>query len=378
MTVFDLFGDYTIRIVAAGAALVGLISGLLGPFAVLRRQSLLGATLSHAALPGICIGFLIAGSRDLPSLMAGALATGVLAALSVIVIVRRSRLKSDAALGIVLSLFFAAGIVLLTYVAQTDNASQGGLNSFLFGQAAATLRGDLLVLGAVAMVAGVLVLLFWKEMKLVTFDPAFAASQGLPVAGIEAAMTTMIALAVVAGLQMVGVVLMVSMIVAPAVAARQWATSLAGMVAIAVLMGMAGGVIGAVLSATGRGLSTGPLIVIVLSVIVLLSLALAPRRGLLWEAVARQRRRRTVPAQQVLTTLYHLAASHGRTDYPSEQGMIDTHHRMATAGLLVGMERSGLVRRVTHAPEATPHWQLTDHGRVEAENLLRARGFPDA
>src|SRR5690606_20266911 len=121
---------------------------------------------------------------------------------------------------------------------------------FLFGQAAAILRSDLYVMGAIALVALALVCLFWKEFKLVTFDPAYARTMGLPVLTLEAALTTMIALAVVVGLQMVGVVLMAAMIIAPAVAARQWTDRLGVMVALAAIFGMISGLFGALISAT--------------------------------------------------------------------------------------------------------------------------------
>jgi manganese/zinc/iron transport system permease protein len=148
VSVIAALQDYTLQTVMMGAALLGIISGVLGSFAVLRRQSLMGDVLSHAALPGICLGFLVAGGRHLGEMLAGAFVTGGLAALCVLLIARRSRLKTDAALGIVLGVFFALGVVLLSYVQSRVGAGQAGLESFLFGQAAAILRGDLWIMGA--------------------------------------------------------------------------------------------------------------------------------------------------------------------------------------------------------------------------------------
>lgn len=287
-----LLGDYTLQTVSIGALLLGVSSGVLGSFAVLRQQSLLGDTLSHAALPGVCLGFLVAGGRSLGAILFGALVTGTLAALLVLLLTRRSRLKTDAALGTALSVFFALGVVLLTYVQGTGRASQGGLDAFLFGQAAAILRSDLWIMGGIAAFALLLVTALWKELKLVTFDPLFAAQMGFPVLALEAVLTVMIALAVVIGLQMVGVVLMAAMIIAPAVAARQWAARLEGMVLLAAAIGAGGGVVGAWISATGRGLATGPLIILAVSLAVLVSLAFAPGRGLVWDAARRRRERR--------------------------------------------------------------------------------------
>lgn len=369
-----LLADPTIRTVALGAALLGVSSGVLGCFAVLRRQSLLGDTLAHAALPGICLGFLIAGSRDLGSIMLGALATGGAAALTVLLLTRTSRLKTDAALGIALSLFFALGVVLLTFIQGRGNGAQGGLESFLFGQAAAMLRSDLWIMGAITALALALVALVWKEFKLVSFDPGFATSLGLPVLALEAAMTGMVALAVVVGLQMVGVVLMTAMIIAPATAARQWTRGLGAMVVLSALFGTLAGVAGAVASAAGRGLSTGPLIVLAISAIVLVSLLAAPGRGLAWAALRQRRNRRGLAGRQVLATLYRIAADHGDRHHPVELGALDTFHGTPTRQALSRLERQGLVRPVRHEPERTPHWELTPQGLARARQLLADTG----
>ena len=369
-----LLSDYTIQNVMIGAALLGIVSGVLGSFAVLRRQSLLGDTLSHAALPGICLGFLIAGTRSLPAILIGALVTGALAALLVLALTRATRLKTDASLGIALSIFFALGIVLLTQIQNTGNAAQGGLESFLFGQAAAILRGDLYVMGAIALVALGLVALFWKEFKLITFDAAYARTLGLPVLALEALLTTMIALAVVIGLQMVGVVLMAAMIIAPAVAARQWTDRLGTMVALSALFGMAAGLVGALISATGRGLATGPLIVLAVSAIVLISLLFAPGRGLVFAALRQRENARQLRGRRVLATLYRLAAEHADPAYPAEQAMLDAYHGAGTGPVLKRLEARGLVAGTRHHPEPTPHWVLTEKGIAAAQADLTPEG----
>lgn len=362
--------DYTIQNVAIGAALLGIISGVLGCFAVLRKQSLLGDTMSHAALPGVCLGFIIAGTRDLGAIMLGALVTGALAALTMLLLTRNSRLKTDAGLGIALSVFFALGVVLLTYIQATGNAAQGGLDSFLFGQAAAILRSDLWIMGGVTLVALAVVAAFWKEFKLVSFDPVFARSLGLPVLALEIALTVMIALAVVVGLQMVGVVLMASMVIAPAVAARQWSSRLETMVLLSALFGMLAGIAGAMISALERGLATGPLIVLAASVLVGISLLFAPGRGLVWEMRTRARNRRSLRGQRVLTTLYRLAAHHHDPTYPSEQRMVDAYYGMETGPVMRRLQARGLIAPVAHAPERTAHWVLTPEGVTEAERIL--------
>ncbi len=371
----ELLGDYTVQNVLLGAVFLGIVSGVLGSFAVLRQQSLLGDALAHAALPGVCLGFLIAGARSLPWILAGALATGVLAALTMLLLIRRSRLKTDAGLGIVLSLFFAAGVVLLTYIQGQPNAAQGGLDTFLFGQAAATLRSDLYLMGGITAAALALVAALWKELKLVTFDPQFAGAIGLPVTVLEVVLTAMIALAVVVGLQMVGVVLMTAMVIAPAAAARQWVKRLGAMVALAAALGIAAGATGSLISAGGANLATGPLIVLAASALVLASLLLAPGRGLAWEQLRRWHERRAIGERQVLTTLYRLAAAHYDPAYPTELGTLDTLYGGTPHRALRRLERRGLIAPVAHMPgEEGPHWELTEAGRRAAEHDLERSG----
>ena len=372
-----LLADHTIQNVTIGAVLLGMISGVLGSFAVLRQQSLLGDTLAHAALPGICIGFLIAGSRELPSLLGGALASSVLAALLMLALTRNSRLKTDAGLGAALSLFFALGVVLLTYIQGRANASQAGLESFLFGQAAAILRSDLWLMGGVTAFSLGLILLSWKEFKLVTFDPVFARTLGLPVVLLETTLTLTVAFAVVVGLQMVGVVLMAAMVIAPAVAARQWVKSLERMVLLSAAFGMLAGLIGALISVAGPGLSTGPLIVLSATALVIVSILIAPERGLLWEELKHFRDRRELDGNQLLTTLYNLASRHRDPEYPAELGMIDAYHGLGAWRTLKRLERQGLIMPVHHMPSEGRHWELTSAGIAEARRVLDEVGMQE-
>ncbi|MCC6008507.1 MAG: metal ABC transporter permease [Rhodobacteraceae bacterium] len=366
-----LLGSHAVQNVAIGAMMLGACAGALGCFALLRRQSLLGDAVSHAALPGICLGFLVAGGRELPALLAGALLAGGLGALSVQLILRRTRLKTDAALGIVLSVFFAVGVVLLTHIQGRGGAAQAGLSSFLFGQAAAILRGDLVVIGGLSVAALAVVALLWKEFKLLSFDPDFARAQGLPVARLEVLLTLVIAVAIVVGLQLVGVVLMVALLVAPAAAARQWARGLGSMVLLAALFGATSGLAGALASAGMRGLSTGPVVVLFATAIVAVSLLLAPRRGLLWDALRRASARRRLAGTDVLVTLHGVGQAHDDPAYPVEGGMVDAAHGLASARTLARLRSEGMVRAVTRPPETRAHWELTPLGRARAEAALR-------
>ena len=362
--------DYTLRNVALGAMVLGLTSGVLGVFAVLRRQSLLGDALSHAALPGVCLGFMITGTRQVLPILVGALLVGIVAAQVVLFIVKSSRVKEDAALGIVLSVFFAFGTVLLTYIQNQNNAGQAGLDTFLYGQAAAILPGDIYMTAAIGSVAVIVVLLLWKEVKLVSFDPEFAATIGIRTRTIEAAITGLIAFAVVIGLQMVGVVLMSAMLVAPAAAARQWTDRLGRMVVISALIAAVSGVLGARISASGEGLSTGPVIVLVVSAAVVVSRLFAPGRGVLWTTMTRFKDRARLRRKAVLVGIYQLALLHDDPEYPAEMGMINALFQTNARAVLKDLEGRDWVRPTEHMEEEGEHWTLTSAGHEEAQRWL--------
>lgn len=290
----DLFFDYTIRNVALGSAILGVVGGALGSFAVLRRQGLLGDALAHATLPGVCLAFLLFGTKSPAVLLAGAALSAGVGALFIIAVVGGTRIKQDAALGIVLSVFFGAGVVLLTYIAGSGDAGQSGLDRFIFGQAATIVRDDVLTMGVLASVALFLTVLLFKEFKLLSFDPAFAASLGYPVGRLNVLLTALIVVAVVVGIQAVGVVLMAAMLITPAAAARQWTDRLGVMVAVSGFFGAFSGVAGALVSASGSNLPTGPIIVLIATGILLVSLLLGRSRGFLWSWLRNRRNRRMV------------------------------------------------------------------------------------
>jgi manganese/zinc/iron transport system permease protein len=198
-------------------------------------------------------------------------------------ITNTTRIKGDSAMGIVLSVFFGLGLVLIAALQKNPSMAQAKLDSYLLGQAATLLERDVMVMAIVGSITLILVAVFWKEFKLLTFDPDFAVSLGFPVRVIDILLTTLVVMAIAIGLQAVGVILIIAVLVAPAAAARQWTDSLAVMVGLAALFGGMSGVGGTLISSLGRGLATGPIIVLCNTAIVLISLMLAPNRGLLWK-----------------------------------------------------------------------------------------------
>ncbi len=286
--------DYTLMIVALGSALLGIVSGALGTYAVLRQQSLLGDGISHAALPGIAIAFLITGSKTPLILILGAAIAGWIGTLFILSIVKLTRIKYDTALGLILSTFFGFGLVLHTLIQKSGNANQAGLDTFLFGQAASMLERDVVTMGILGGIAILVMVLFWKEFKLLIFDVGFATSIGLPIRALDILLTSLLVIAIVLGLQTVGAILMSALLVAPAAAARQWTNRLSLMVLLGALFGATAGVGGTIISSTASRIPTGPTIVLCATTVLLLSIAFAPNRGLLWNRFRNQRNKRNL------------------------------------------------------------------------------------
>jgi manganese/zinc/iron transport system permease protein len=367
----DLIFDYTLRTVALGAGTLGVVSGALGTYTVLRKQSLLGDAMSHAALPGVVLAFMLTRSKAPLVLIVGATVAGWLGTLLVMNVINHTRVKDDSAMGLVLSVFFGFGLMLLTFVQRTPDATQAGLDKFLFGQAAALLERDVVTMASIGGVALVLVGVFWKEFKLLSFDPEFGASLGFPMRWLDVLLTTLIVIAIVIGLQAVGVVLMSAMVVAPAAAARQWTNRMHVMVILSALFGALAGVAGTVISSTTTGLSTGPTIVLSISVIVLFSLLFAPNRGLVWRWLKAWRNRRTLQLEAVLLDLYTLASKHGDLTHGHAATILRT---MRTGATGIGRSLRELEARGWVCCAQTDRWTLTEAGWVEAERLAAARG----
>ena len=358
---------YTVRVVALGGAVLGMISAVLGCFAVLRRESLMGDVLSHAALPGVATAFLLAG-RELSLLLAGAGIASWLALRFVAAVLRTTRIKQDTAMGIALATWFAAGIALLTYIQSIPDASQAGLDNFIFGQAAAIIESDVVLASAVGVAVLTVLLLFWKEFKLVTFDPEFASVNGFRVGFINTLLSTLIVAAIVLGLQLAGVILMVGILIAPAISARQWTHKLGQMVMLSAVFGAFSGGVGAVISAIDSDIPTGPMIIIVAFALVILSIAFAPGRGLVWSGWRQRADSRRFAKQNALRDIYKYAMSHGGGDSPVPDAFI---RGTANRSVLRGLNQ---LRQDGHVDCQAGFWRLTQTGIQLARKL---EGQPD-
>ncbi|MEK4520147.1 metal ABC transporter permease [Psychrobacillus sp. FSL W7-1457] len=281
--------------VLAGAILLGIAAGLNGTFAFLQKQSLVGDAAAHAALPGIALAYLIFEKKDLPILMIGAAITATLSVYMIQWIVNHSKLKADAAIGLILSVFFGIGIVLITIVNQSGTGNQSGLNDFIFGKAATMAKSDLIWLSGSALLIIAMCLLFFKEWKLMIFDPVFAKGIGLPIERLRILLTALTVLTIVTGIQAVGVILMAAMLIIPAAAARFWSSHLGVILVTSAFFGALSGALGTMISSLRTGLSTGPIIVLAAASLFLISYFFAPTRGLL----SKLRKKRIFKQQRV-------------------------------------------------------------------------------
>lgn len=267
--------------IVLGNVLLALGCASVGTFAVLRREVLFGDVLAHAALPGIGLAYMVSHRVELPILLIGA-AVSMGGAVAVSRFLQRTvRLAEDLRLGVVLSVSFGAGIVVLTILQQWQDPHQMGLWRFLFGQAAAVSWSDVVLIAAVVLpVLGFLVLAF-KELVALAFDAEFVRALPVPLRWVEAGFSVALVLVIVVGIQSVGVVLMVAMLVLPPMAARLWVRRVGALVGGAAFVAVIAVLLGMWLSMEFPRVPTGPAIVTVAALMTAVSHLVAPRRGLL-------------------------------------------------------------------------------------------------
>jgi len=357
-----VWNDYTLRTITLGTAVLGAICGMLGSFAVLRKESLLGDAISHAALPGIAIAFLITGAKDSGILLLGALVSGLIGTFWIRGITSKTQLKSDTALGLILSVFFGFGMLLLTFIQKQPNANQAGLDKYLFGQAATLVESDVRLMIIVTGISLFVLLLFWKEFKILLFDADYTKTIGFNTKFIDILITFLIVLAIVLGLQTVGVVLMSAILLAPAAAARQWTNSLSKMVILAAIFGAFSGVVGTAISASQDNLSTGPVIVLVAGVFVLFSFIFSPGRGLLFREIRFRKNRNDLQLMKTLQFMYGIAQDHENISHPHAIRILNNFQGF-TKSSLKKLENEGWIEIENQ------DWAMTQKGFKHAQDM---------
>ncbi len=277
----DLFPNYTVAVVVSGSIFLGLIAGACGTVVFVRKESLLADAVSHGCLPGIVLGFMVAGAKSHAALLAGAFISALLTAGFIRLARKNPTIKFDSALAMGVSISFGIGIVLLTAVQSSGMSGQAGLDRFLFGQASAMSLGDVKTIFLVAAVCFILLAFFWKQIKILCFDREYAQSAGFRTRATGFFLNTILVSTIVIGIETAGVVLMCSMLVAPAIAARHLTNKMGAMVAVAAFIGAVSGAVGATASWQFAKLPAGPAIVICVTFLALLSLLFAPANGII-------------------------------------------------------------------------------------------------
>lgn len=374
----QLLAMHNSRIVLIGVSLLGLTAGILGVYLLLRRHSLMADATSHATLPGIALAFLVQPAfglspRFLPGLLLGALLTGLLGMLCIQWIPRSGRIREDAAMGIVLSVFYGFGVALLGIILKMEQGAAGGLKGFIYGKTASMVTSDAWFIAVSAAVILLLTLLLYKEWKLLCFDEGFAGSQGWPVRLLDALLLGAVVSVSVIGLQAVGLILMIALLVIPAAAARFWTDKLSMLLVLAGAFGMLGAFTGAALSALWNDLPAGGILVLCQGVLFLISLLLGRKRGWVPRGLRHHRLTSSTRRQHALRAFYEKLEQAGIPSGALE-GRVPLHEIASTRswspralrGALRGLRRKGLIYR---HPDG--RWGLTRDGWPAAARLVR-------
>ena len=367
-TFFSFFSlaDPNVRYVVLGTMLLTSSAALVGSFALLKKKALVGDAIAHAVLPGICLAFMLTGTKHLIYLTLGAFITGWVSLLLMDVLTTRSKIKEDTAIALILSVTFGIGTLLLSIIQNSGNAAQVGLNNYLFGKAAAMLGEDLLMLTILSLLIISTLLLFLKEFTLVAFDKAFAQAIGLPVKRLEFLFTSLTVLAVIIGIRAVGIVLMAAMLITPAAAARFWTDRLTKMLLLAAILGIIAGLMGSFLSYTAPGMPTGPWIVMTITLIAYISFLFAPKKGFIARKLQQARHQQKTLAENILKLFYELgiAQSEFFTNRTIEELLM--HRNMPLKQLKKGLkalERQSLLQHKNNK------WRLTGAGKNQGEQI---------
>ena len=364
--------DYNTRVVLLGSLLLGISAGVVGTFMLLRKRALMADAVSHATLPGIGIAFLVmtfagGSGKSLPGLLLGAVISGLAGVGLVLLIRHHTKLKEDAALGIVLSVFFGLGIAILGIVQKTKTGNAAGLESFIYGKTASMLASDAWLISIAALIALCLSVLLFKEFKLLCFDQEFARALGWPVLGIDWILMGLVVTVTVIGLQAVGLILVIALLIIPPAAARFWTQRLSVMLWLSALIGGFSCVIGAALSALLPNLPAGAVIVVTAFVLFLMSMIFGIRRGVCMRWLEHIRLNRNVARQHGLRALFEWEELGGEPAMPWNALFNERSWTATQLNRLLKRLRSKKLIEM-HA-DHTVH--LTEEGRFEAARMVR-------
>ena len=369
MLEFLTFSDPGTQIVTIGSVLLGAIASIIGCFTFLQKRSLIGDTISHSVLPGICLAFILSGTKNPYILLIGAVISGWVSVIISDWVTRSSKIKADTSIAIVLSFFFAIGMMLLSIIQHSGNVNQAGLHHFLFGKAAAIILEDVqmfLLIGAISL--GV-ILVYFKAFKLYIFDVEFARSIGLPVKWLDFLLTTLAVLAIALGIRAVGVVLMAALLITPAAVARFWTSNLTVMLILAAFVGGISGFFGAMISYMAPSMPTGPWIIVVVSLLAFLSILIGKEKGVIYKFLKRRNFRNKILRENILKIFFHLGELENSFFEPRELEALIQRRPIEANTLRKGLGQ--LKQKDFVIKEAPSAWKLTPKGEQESKRLIR-------
>ncbi|MEK9642079.1 MAG: iron chelate uptake ABC transporter family permease subunit [Paracoccaceae bacterium] len=299
---------YNATLVTLGASLLGAAAGMAGTFLYLRKNALISDAISHATLPGLGFAFLVAfgfgiDGRQLLILLSGSALSAALGLYFVNWLTRETRLTQDTAIGCVLSVFFAFGVVLLTIIQVIPAGRKAGLESFLLGSTAGMLYSDALLILILSIITALVLFVFLRPIKLVVFDQGYSETLGISVRRVDFIILAVTLAVTVLGMKIVGLILIVALLIIPAVSARFWSERTNIILVTATLFGALSGYIGSAISAVSPGLPTGPIIVLCCFGLFLFSFLFAPKRGVLAVALDHYRFQKAVHLTQGLLSM---------------------------------------------------------------------------
>lgn len=308
--------NYNTRLVVLSTTLLGISAGMTGSFLLLRKRSLMGDVFSHACLPGVGLAFLLMialgrSGQNLPVLLAGAAISGLVGVWLVQQIRNTPRIHDDAAMGIILSVFFGFGVVLIGIIQESPMAATAGIHTFIYGKTASLIKQDFVLISSTALLVAVAILLFQKELTLLCFDKDFASTQGWPVQRLDMLLLGLVAAVTVVGLQAVGLILIVAFLITPAAAARFWTEDIKNMQILAGAIGGLSGWLGATLSALLPQMPAGAIVVLSAAAIFLLSLLFGRARGAVHQLCNIRNLKNAIALQDLLRAVFELQEQEG-------------------------------------------------------------------
>lgn len=365
---FLLLRDPNLRWVVFAILLISGSAAVVGSFAFLRKRALIGDAISHAVLPGICGAFLLTQSKNTFPLLIGATISGLLALWCFQYITKYSKIKADAALAIILSVFYGLGALMLGYIQNQATGKQAGLDKFLFGKAATMTFDDVLLFGAFSSIVLFIVLVFFKVFKMISFDIDYARVRGIPVDLIELLLSVLTVVAIALGIQAVGVILMSALLITPAAIARYWTHHLITMLFIAVLVSSFAAFSGTFISYIFPKSPTGPWVVMSLTVMVLFSILLGTKKGLLANYLQQKANKQKIIAENILKTIYLLQEKNNFTSTTNLIAEILSYRHFPTKELKRGLQRLSYKELIKRQFQSV---SLTPKGKIEGARLVR-------